>query len=581
MMIRRFKTREVMVGNVGIGGLNPVRIQSMTNTNTLDTAATVEQTICLADAGCEMVRITAQGVREAENLAVIKNELFKRGYQIPLIADIHFNPKAAEVAAGIVEKVRINPGNYTDRNRGKTSFTDREYLEATDRIIEKIYPLIEICKKNNTALRIGSNHGSISERIVHRFGNTPAGMVEAAMEFVRICRELDFHQLVLSMKASNVRVMVMATRLVVKQMMEEGMDYPIHLGVTEAGDGLDGRIKSAAGAGALLYDGIGDTLRVSLTENPVNEIPVARMICNHFSYENAYSDNPFARFFYDPFTFMKNKSQPVDFPPELKFPVVIGQHTTNTEIAPDLVFDRKDLLHAEKKIRILPCEDLSENEAFHNTFVSLNAGQIKHIPAISWNEIPRFAFVALPQTSDAVDEWQHCFRIFRESGLKAPVILKKKYAETDPEKLAVKAALDFGPLFIDGFGEGIWIENEEIQPGMLNDISFRILQACGARITQTEYIACPSCGRTLYDIQSSLQKIKERTSHLAGLKIGVMGCIVNGPGEMADADYGYVGMGSGKVALFKGHKMVKKDVDEAVAVDELIALIRQGGDWHD
>jgi len=580
-MIKRFKTREVMVGNLGIGGSNPVRIQSMTNTNTLDTAATVDQTIRLAGAGCELVRITAQGVREAENLAVIKEELNKRGYQIPLIADIHFNPKAAEVAAGIVEKVRINPGNYTDRNRGNASFTDQEYRDATERIKEKIAPLIEICKKNNTALRIGSNHGSISERIVHRFGNTPAGMVEAALEFVRICREMDFHQMVLSMKASNVRVMVMATRLLVKQMMDEGMDYPIHLGVTEAGDGLDGRIKSAAGTGALLYDGIGDTLRVSLTEDPVNEIPVARLICSHFLYENERSENPFAGYFYDPFTFVKNESHPVGFPVDLKFPLVAGKQAAPTEATADLVFEGNNLVNPERKFRILPCEDFSENETFDNTFISLNAGQIKHIPAITRNEIPGFAFVATAQTFDAVDEWQYCFRLFRESGLKIPVILKKKYAETDPEKLAIKAALDFGPLFIDGFGDGIWIENKASNPGTLNDISFKILQACGARITKTEYIACPSCGRTLYDIQASLQKIKERTSHLAGLKIGVMGCIVNGPGEMADADYGYVGMGSGKVAIFKGRQLVKKEVDETVAVDELIGLIKQNGDWRD
>lgn len=580
-MIKRFRTREVMVGNLGIGGLNPVRIQSMTNTNTLDTAATVEQTIRLADAGCELVRITAQGVREAENLAVIKEELYRYGYQIPLIADIHFNPKAAEVAAGIVEKVRINPGNYTDRNRGKTSFTDQEYRDANARITEKIAPLIEICKRNNTALRIGSNHGSISERIIHRFGNTPAGMVEAALEFVRICSEMDFHQIVLSMKASNVRVMVLATRLLVKQMIEEDMDYPIHFGVTEAGDGLDGRIKSAAGSGALLTDGIGDTHRVSLTEDPVNEIPVARMIRDHFSYENALSENPFAGFFYDPFIFEKKEIQTSGFPNVLKFPMVIGGKNSPGEVQPDLVSQEDALVHPEKTFRVIDCEKANENDPLTDTFISLHPGQIKHLLPKTRNEMPGVALVAVSQTNHPVEEWRNSFRFFSESGIKNPVILKKQYKETNPEILAIKSALDFGPLFIDGFGDGIWIENEALNPGILNDISFRILQACGARITKTEYIACPSCGRTLYDIQSSLQKIKEKTSHLAGLKIGVMGCIVNGPGEMADADYGYVGMGSGKVAIFKGRQLFKKEVDEVVAIDELINLIKQHGDWRE
>ena len=376
-------SRQIHIGNLTLGGGAPVRVQSMTNTDTMDTHATVEQTLRMVEAGCELVRITAPDVKAAENLGRIKEELLKRGCEVPLVADIHFNPKAAEVAATLVEKVRVNPGNYTDRNVGRVEFTDQEYRDELKRIGEKMASLIEICKKHGTAMRIGTNHGSLSERIVSRYGNTPEGMAQSAIEFAQVCKALDFDKLVFSMKASNVKVMVQSTRLFVQKMKELGMDYPIHLGVTEAGDAMQGRLKSAAGIGALLLDGIGDTIRVSLTEDPVEEIPVA----------------------YD------------------------------------------------------------------------------------------------------------------------------------------------------------------------------ILQAVGVRISQAEYIACPSCGRTQYDIQQALHEIKSRTSHLKGLKIGVMGCIVNGPGEMADADFGYVGSGAGRITLYQGHEVVKRDIPQAAAVDELIALIKSAGRW--
>lgn len=548
-MRKRFITREVKTGAIGIGGNNSVRIQSMTNTNTLDTDATLAQCIRLADAGCELVRITAQGIREAEHLAVIKNELIRRGYKIPLIADIHFNPKAAEIAAAIVEKIRVNPGNYTDRNRGKADFTQSEYEAAVYRIRERIRPLIQICKKNGTAMRIGSNHGSLSERIISRYGNTPDGMVEAAMEFVRICREEDFHNLVLSMKASNVRVMVYATRLLVKKMMDEQMNYPIHLGVTEAGDGMAGRIKSAAGTGTLLADGIGDTIRVSLTEPPENEIPAAKQIVKYFDkVPSQAAGNPFKDFFYKPFEYQLRKTNREIFSGDSVFPLVVSGPAEYKNNLPDIIVAENVL--PEKWM------EFSGNGPIRPEKILLTEAT-GTFPAFQFREV---------------------FRQLHDENKNNPVILKKTYDPKDVET-GITQALDFGPLFIDGFGDGIWMNSGKRLRPRLAEIAYEILQATGARVSKTEYIACPSCGRTMFDIQKSLHDIKEKTAQLVGLKIAVMGCIVNGPGEMADADYGYVGMGAGKVALFKGKQPVKKNVDESVAVDELVQLIRDSGDW--
>ncbi|MFP4470615.1 MAG: (E)-4-hydroxy-3-methylbut-2-enyl-diphosphate synthase [Bacteroidales bacterium] len=555
-MQKRFRTREVRIGNTGIGGNNPVRIQSMTNINTLQTDATVDQCIRLADAGCELVRITAQGSREAAHLAVIKQELSRRGYHIPLIADIHFNPGAAEIAAAIVEKVRINPGNYTDRNRGKVDFSHCEYEDAVERIRERIRPLIRICKQHQTVMRIGSNHGSLSERIVSRYGNTPEGMVEAALEFVRICRDEDFHNLVLSMKASNVRVMVHATRLLVKRMMDEGMDYPLHLGVTEAGDGLSGRIKSAAGIGALLADGLGDTIRVSLTEPPENEIPVAQKIISYFENPLPHSAaDPFADLWYPPFEYTPRKPDTAQLPKVSHLPLVAGSDADYRSAKPDVVVGEK----------------LPEN------WKRIDADAGPDVGSLTGKEI-----LLLESTQRrAVYRFRDFFRKLDECSKFNPVILKKFYNPVAEEDSTIDAALDFAPLFLDGFGDGIWLDGPEEMRPKLSEIAFEILQATGARISKTEYIACPSCGRTQYDIQKSLQEIKIKTAQLPGLKIAVMGCIVNGPGEMADADYGYVGMGAGKVALFRGKQMVRKNVDESEAVDTLIALIRENGDWRE
>jgi len=580
-MAGRFKTREVKVGKIIIGGKNPVTVQSMTNTNTADTAATVRQAMQLADAGCEMVRITAPGIREAENLAIIKAELYKKGYDVPLIADIHFNPKAALIAASIVDKVRINPGNYTDRNIGKTDFTDKEYQEAIHHIEKRIVPLIEVLKKNGAAMRIGSNHGSLSERIISRFGNTPEGMVEAALEFVRICRKMDYQELVLSMKASNVRVMVHATRLLVKKMIAEGLNYPIHLGVTEAGDAEDGRIKSAAGTGTLLADGIGDTIRVSLTEDPVNEIPVAQQISSCFSNVNSYTEDPFTHFFYDPFSFTKRETDSSFLSKDFIFPLVVGHEQMNKSFAPDLIFSEDKIYGKGSTYKVLEGYKSDFEKHLQEGFVKINASEISVNWLKSMHQPVKFILIIESTSTNPVEEWRKVFGMLHQEDLKIPVILKKAYSENDQAKLGIRAALDFGPLFTDGLGDGIWLEDENISGEKLVEISFRILQACGSRISKTEFIACPSCGRTQYDIQASLQKIKSKTSHLPGLKIAVMGCIVNGPGEMADADYGYVGMGNGKVALFRGKKMVFKSIPETEAVNSLINLIKENGDWRE
>lgn len=448
-----FESREIHIGSLALGGNNPIRLQSMTNTDTMNTQATVEQTLRLVDVGCEIVRITAPGVAEAENLYNIKNELVKRGCNVPLVADIHYNPKAAEIAAAIVEKVRINPGNYTDRNIGKIHFTDQEYANELEKIAERMSTLIEICKKHNTSMRIGTNHGSLSERIMSRYGDTPMGMAQSAIEFASICRQFDYHNLVFSMKASNVKVMVYSTRLFVQKMIEQGMNYPIHLGVTEAGDAEQGRIKSAAGIGTLLLDGIGDTLRVSLTEDPEKEIPVAQMIASYFP---------------------RRKATKAD----------IMQLPTTFEPATD-----KQLF------------------------------------------VPNY---------NSTEDYQ------------------------------IREAARYSKAYIDG-------QTTEIADD--SETALDIMQAVGVKISKAEYISCPSCGRTQYNIQEALQQIKAKTKHLKGIKIGVMGCIVNGPGEMADAHYGYVGAGKGKITLYKGKEVVRKNIDQAEAVEALIALIKDNGDW--
>ena len=553
-------SKEINIGNLSLGGANPVRIQSMTSTDTMDTEATVEQSIRMIEAGCEMVRITAQGIREARHLAVIKDELKRRGYDVPLIADIHFNPKAAETAARIVEKVRINPGNYIDKNRGKVDYTDAEYETEIKKIKERITPLITICKEHNTAIRIGSNHGSLSERILARFGDTPEGMVESAMEFVRICRELDFHNLVLSMKASNVKIMVQANRLLVKKMQQEDINYPVHLGVTEAGDAEDGRIKSAAGIATLLADGIGDTIRVSLTEEPEYEIPVAKMIIDNFGTGNTMLPEKLFSVHYS-----RRISEKVDKTGDGQVPVVvlsggkIDKKSFSDRFLPDYIFGDNNCLtkfedgaNGPEFIALSPDNEMLAGDIGEGKVIVIDS-----VEAVCIQKVKQFIVKLI------------------ETGIKNPVILRRRYSNYGDDEIMIKAAGEFAYLLIDGLLDGIWIESGNHSPGFLAELSFGILQATGDRISKTEYIACPSCGRTLFNIQQTLQRIKAKTAHFKGLKIGVMGCIVNGPGEMADADYGYVGAGKGKVTLYKGRQVVRKNIDEKDAVDELIKIINE------
>lgn len=626
---KRFKTREVMVGNIGIGGNNPIRIQSMTTTDTMNTEATVAQAIRMIDAGCEIVRITAPSKKEAENLANIKAELRKRGYNTPLVADIHFTPNAAEIAAKIVEKVRINPGNYADKKKFETlDYTDESYNEELERIRKSFEPLVKICKEYGTAMRIGTNHGSLSDRILSRYGDTPLGMVESAMEFLRICRDLDYHNIVLSMKASNTLVVVQAYRLLVNKMMEEGMNYPLHLGVTEAGDGEDGRIKSAVGIGTLLEDGLGDTIRVSLTEEPEFEIPVAKILVEKYS--NRTVETPIApinKYAVNPFEYNKRKTNEIlniggsnvprimaDFSlkenikPASLFAlgysysvpldkwnigemacdyVFLGNKTIDFEVPGTLglVYLHKTWLTQKDKFNAFPFIDSKEYLNNVETHAKLN-----------------FIYVTLDQLSSAfidkikndktavlvidtyhphgMAEQRKLFNELILTNCDVPVIIGRAYGNLSEEQIQLYASTDMGALLVDGLGDGIFIAAENCgSDSLLNSLAFGILQATRTRISKTEYISCPSCGRTLFDLQETTAKIRKVTSHLKGVKIGIMGCIVNGPGEMADADYGYVGTGVGKITLYKEKEVVKRNVPEKEAVEELIELIKSHGDW--
>lgn len=553
----RTETVPVQVGKVVIGGGNPVRIQSMANVDTNDTGACVAQAVAISDAGGELFRFTAQGIKEAENLKNIRERLRAAGYEIPLIADIHFNPEAAMIAARNIEKVRINPGNFVGKRIGNSNgYTDSEYAEEQMGLREKLLALLNICRANGTALRIGVNHGSLSERIMGRYGDTPAGMVESAIEFLRICKNEGFGNVVVSMKSSNVRVMIHAYRLLSATMRSEEMRFPLHLGVTEAGDGEDARVKSAIGIGALMADGLGDTIRVSLTESPEKEIPVAKKLAAHFTgRENGKTIPEINEALYSPFEYKKRVSTANGKVGGSNTPVVVVTGENDTfEPAPDLFIDNEtggDWLH------------LNINSLWSSNISSLKSSPGKII-------------VLETDNLNGIAEQRAFFLKLAEEGLTNPVIIKRRYTEADIESLQIKAACDLGMLLIDGFGDGIWIENEpngNIPAQQIASLSFAILQAARVRISRTEYIACPGCGRTLFNLQETLAKVREKTSHLKGLKIGVMGCIVNGPGEMADADYGYVGAGPGKVTLYRGKEVVKRNIDQEDAIDELLEII--------
>ncbi len=597
----RYKTREVKIGKLLLGGNHPIVVQSMTTTNTNYTEATVNQIKSIFDAGGQMVRMTAQGQREASNLKNIKEELTKQGYNGPLVADIHFNPNAANIAAEHIEKVRINPGNFVDGAKKFESieYSVESYGEELMMVRKKLTPLLNICKKNNTALRIGTNHGSLSDRIMSRYGDTPMGMVESCMEFLRICQKEDFHRIVLSIKASNARIMVHTVRLLVQKMHEENMNYPLHLGVTEAGEGEDGRIRSAVGIGTLLADGIGDTIRVSLTEDPEKEIPVAQDLIHYTGAKAGHEIiTPIPTASYYPFEYKKHESTAVKNIGGQNIPVVIGK-IKSVQDKPDYIFSERE---DATGISIMPLEQWNKPKVKANCypllkneqagllneltaeiiFIELTYTQLNQKLSETLKNLSNIVLVLKTENKNSIAEQRAAFLWLTAHNMNHPVIIYQNYTEVFDQKTQLKAACDFGPLFLDGFGDGIWIDFEqENEPGIANKTAYAILQAARVRFEKPDYISCPGCGRTLFGLQDTTAKVKERTTHLKGLKIAVMGCIVNGPGEMADADYGYVGSGPGKITLYYQKQVVKKNIDEKDAVDELVQLIKQNNDWKE
>lgn len=652
---QRLATREVRVGDLLLGNYHPIRIQTMTTTDTMDTLATVEQSIRCIEAGAELVRITAPSRREAENLLLIRDELRKRGYRTPLVADIHFTPNAAEIAARIVEKVRVNPGNYVDKKKFELiEYSDADYAEEIDRIRERFTPLVRICREYGTAMRIGTNHGSLSDRIMSRYGDTPVGMVESAMEFLRIARSESYHNIVLSMKSSNPQVMVQAYRLLIQTMYTEfGECYPLHLGVTEAGDGEDGRIKSAIGIGSLLEDGIGDTIRVSLTEDPEFEIPVCRDLVKRYPLQR---QRPAAeplrekiKLPYDPFAYRRRQSFEVGNIGGKQVPVVVADLSKLDAITPaslksigytyhedtdkwsiadgaaDYFFTGHQVpafaLPGTLRVLVYPAawqelqlrtdidpasfypiyEDSGFVQAEHRhptlNFVMLDADAESQPWLMQLANDPSVVLCFSSRAQNAMQTVRSLFIYIEEQGIHNPVILITDSAGHSPDEHLIHFATETGALLLDGMGDGICLGyssgatmsnlqttgrtylpvNDIYQ--FTNNTAFSILQATRTRISKTEYISCPSCGRTLFDLQETTARIRAVTHHLKGVKIAIMGCIVNGPGEMADADFGYVGSGPGKITLYKGKEVVKRNVNSEVAVEELITLLKENDAW--
>ena len=646
----RLKTLEVSVGGLLLGNYHPIRVQTMTTTDTMDTLATVEQSIRCIEAGAELVRITAPSKKEAENLLNIKNELRKRGYHTPLVADIHFTPNAAEIAARIVEKVRVNPGNYVDKKKFEfIEYTDTEYNEEIDRIRERFTPLVKICKEYGTAMRIGTNHGSLSDRIMSRYGDTPMGMVESAMEFLRVARGENYHNIVLSMKSSNPQVMVQAYRLLIRTMENEfGACYPLHLGVTEAGDGEDGRIKSAIGIGTLMEDGIGDTIRVSLTEDPEFEIPVCKDLVKRYEGRGAppTAIPPVNKLPYSPFEYKRRPSRAIANIGDHQVPVVMADFMKaaaieredlsaigyNYDPASDkwnITDGAADYLYSGGKPVDFDLPGTLKVICDHKAWLQMPDKQ-KYWPLYQGREYlqatqrsPRMNFVSVDAADEstmdvlaavAKDEtvilccWsshQEAMASVRrliiqlmDKGIHCPIILAVGSRDSSIDEQLIHFSAEAGALFLDGMGDGIWLMNDpekivndrisgrtylETKNNLqfINNTSFSILQATRTRISKTEYISCPSCGRTLFDLQETTAKIRSMTHHLKGVKIAIMGCIVNGPGEMADADFGYVGSGPGKITLYKGKDVVKRGVDSAIAVQELVDLLKENDAWVD
>ena len=623
---QRLNTRLVMVGDVSVGGDSPIRIQSMTTTDTMDTKKTLEQSVRMIEAGCEIVRITAPSIKEAKNLKLIHQGLRQLGYNAPLVADIHFTPNAAEEAARIVEKVRINPGNYADRKRFELyDYTDKDYQNELDRIKERFSPLVKVCKEYGTAMRIGTNHGSLSDRILSRYGDTPLGMVESAMEFIRICEYWNYYDIILSMKASNTQVMVQAYRLLVKKMDDESMNYPLHLGVTEAGDGEDGRIKSSVGIGTLLEDGIGDTIRVSLTEEPENEIPVAKVLAQR--YDKGFNIDSLEKIIslpYDPFFHSRRNSIKINNIGSDDVPRVIAnlsnlriiKHEDLTPFgylyskdqdkwhlsdqAVDYIYTGNNKIDFELPGTLSIVQNYAKWDKKDNSFPVFDINNYKG--TLEKSDVLNFLIVEKNIFTDELCELivndstlvlilknsdKHSLMAQRKfiidmmnKGVNNPVIVYKSYDSNSILEFQLYCAIDIGSLLIDGLGDGIWVDYGS-EYGIANQTAFGILLASRLRISKTEYISCPSCGRTLFDLQETTSKIREITNHLKGVKIGIMGCIVNGPGEMADADYGYVGTGTGLISLYKGQEVVKRNIPTEKAVEALIDLIKEHGDWVD
>ncbi|MES2478060.1 MAG: (E)-4-hydroxy-3-methylbut-2-enyl-diphosphate synthase [Bacteroidota bacterium] len=650
---KRLVTREVPVGDLMLGGNHPIRIQTMTTTDSMDTEATVAQTIRCIEAGAELVRITAPSKKEAENLLEIKKRVRAAGFTTPLVADIHFTPNAAEIAARLIEKVRVNPGNYVDKKKFDfINYTDAEYFAEIERIRERFTPLVKICKEHGTAMRIGTNHGSLSDRIMSRYGDSPIGMVESALEFLRIAREENYHQIVLSMKSSNPQVMVQAYRLLVQKMDEEfGECYPLHLGVTEAGDGEDGRIKSAVGIGTLLEDGIGDTIRVSLTEDPEFEVPVCRdIIAKYAAPSNERIIVPsIEKLPYDPFSYQRRKSFAVQNIGAKQVPVVIADLSKEETITPKTLesigyhYDEPsdkwnigdqaaDFMFTGNQIpdfalpgtlrvivypsainentdlqKVLPIFDIAEYASASYKSKQLNFVMLDcysddntnaHLELLK--DIDATVVLCLSSTNDnTMQSVRRMFVELMQLKIDNPVVIISDSSGHTPDEHLVKLATDTGALLLDGLGDGICLgyaadaTMDDVQAKgrtylpvkdlnqFSNNTAFSILQATRTRISKTEYISCPSCGRTLFDLQETTAKIREATHHLKGVKIAIMGCIVNGPGEMADADFGYVGSGVGKISLYKNKDVVKKNVPSEIAVDELIQLLKDNGAWVD
>ncbi len=626
----RRKTRVVNIGDVPVGGDHPIRIQSMTTIDTMDTQGSVEQTIRMIEAGCEYVRITAPSIKEAQNLQEIKNEIRRKGYHTPLIADIHFTPNAAELAARIVEKVRVNPGNYADKKRfEEIEYTDSSYDEELERIRKKFAPLVKICKEYGTAMRIGTNHGSLSDRIMSRYGDTPLGMVESALEFLRICEDMNYYNIVLSMKASNPQVMIQAYRLLVQKLDEEKFQpYPLHLGVTEAGDGEDGRIKSSVGIGTLLEDGLGDTIRVSLTEEPEAEVPVAKELADRYTHRKSTHHIPEIKNYpIDPFGYSRRLTYQVVNIGSHQVPRVVADLSMKETVTAASLFSfgyRYSVPLDKWNISDMACDFLYLGDNLidfeipgtlgliynYKTWLGLKTKEhsypyleaTEYLKSNRLSPLLNFVHSKLQDSNDELitkltddvtsvlvistsndhgfAEQRRLFVELMERGCQTPVIIQRSYQNISAEQFQLYSATDIGGLLIDGLGDGVFLTAKSlVSDKIINETAFTILQATRTRISKTEYISCPSCGRTLFDLQETTAKIRSRTSHLKGIKIGIMGCIVNGPGEMADADYGYVGSGPGRITLYRGKEVVKRNVPTAQAVDQLIDLIKEDSNW--